>query len=102
MLKSFKPRDLRARFVALLRIVRREGDRNPTSGLPGGTAIEEELTRRAGQNEAFAVCYIDLDNFKPFADTFGFTAADTVIREKEAAVRAAVLAVGPPPDCAGH
>ena len=100
--KPFDPRELRARVVALLRIVRREGDRNPTSGLPGGTAIEEEITRRAEQNEAFAVCYIDLDNFKPFADTFGFTAADTVIREMGAAVRAAVLAVGTPRDFVGH
>ena len=100
--KPFDPRELRARVVALLRIVRREGDRNPTSGLPGGTAIEEEITRRAEQNEAFAVCYIDLDNFKPFADTFGITAADTVIREMGAAVRAAVLAVGTPPDFVGH
>lgn len=100
--KPFDPRELRARVVALLRIVRREGDRNPTSGLPGGTAIEEEITRRAQQHEAFAVCYIDLDNFKPFADTFGFTAADTVIREMGAAVRAAVQAVGTPKDFVGH
>jgi PleD family two-component response regulator len=100
--KPFDPRELRARVVALLRIVRREGDRNPTSGLPGGTAIEEEITRRAHQNEAFAVCYIDLDNFKPFADTFGFTAADTVIREMGAAVRAAVQVVGTPRDFVGH
>jgi PleD family two-component response regulator len=100
--KPFDPRELRARVVALLRIVRREGDRNPTSGLPGGTAIEEEITRRAQQSEAFAVCYIDLDNFKPFADTFGFTAADTVIREMGAAVRGAVQAVGTPRDFVGH
>lgn len=100
--KPFDPRELRARVVALLRIVRREGDRNPTSGLPGGAAIEEEIARRAQQNEAFAVCYIDLDNFKPFADTFGFTAADTVIREMGAAVRAAVQAVGSPRDFVGH
>jgi PleD family two-component response regulator len=100
--KPFDPREQRARVDALLRIVRREGDRNPTSGLPGGTAIEEEITRRAQLNEAFAVCYIDLDNFKPFADTFGFTAADTVIREMGAAVRAAVQAVGTPRDFVGH
>jgi PleD family two-component response regulator len=100
--KPFDPRELRARVVALLRIVRREGDRNPTSGLPGGTAIEEEIARRAEQNEAFAVCYIDLDNFKPFADTFGFTAADTVIREMGAAIRAAVETVGTPRDFVGH
>src|SRR5918911_4104671 len=32
--KPFEPRELRARVQALLRLVRREVDRNPTSGLP--------------------------------------------------------------------
>ena len=36
--KPFDPRELRARVAALLRLVKREGDRNPTSGLPGGRA----------------------------------------------------------------
>ena len=92
--KPFDPRELRARVVALLRLVRREGDRNPTSGLPGGTAIEDEIARRAQLRERFAICYIDLDNFKPFADTFGFTIADMVIRDMGHAIRTAVDAVG--------
>ena len=100
--KPFDPRELRARIVAMLRLVRREGDRNPTSGLPGGKAIEEEIARRAASGEHFAVCYIDLDHFKPFADTFGFTAADTVIREMGAAIHAAVEATGRPRDFVGH
>lgn len=79
--KPFDPRELRARVAALLRLVRREGDRNPTSGLPGGRAIEEELGRRVRRRQPFAVCYLDFDNFKPFADHFGFNLADRVIRE---------------------
>jgi diguanylate cyclase (GGDEF)-like protein len=78
--KPFDTRELRARVDALLRLVKRETDRNPTSGLPGGRAVEDELRRRIASGEDFAVCYIDLDNFKPFADTFGFAAADGVIR----------------------
>jgi PleD family two-component response regulator len=100
--KPFDARELRSRVVALLRLVRREGDRNPTSGLPGGTAIEEEIARRAARKERFAVCYVDLDNFKPFADTFGFSVADMVIRDMGSAIRAAVEEVGDTQDFVGH
>jgi diguanylate cyclase (GGDEF)-like protein len=100
--KPFDPRELRARVHALLRLVRREADRNPTSGLPGGRAIEEEIRRRVDADEAFAVCYFDIDYFKPFADTFGFAAADAVIRGTGAAVIDAVAAAGDPVDFVGH
>ncbi|MGQ0539370.1 MAG: response regulator [Gemmatimonadaceae bacterium] len=91
--KPFDPRELRARVTALLRLVQREGDRNPTSGLPGGRGIDREIIRRIERGEAFAVCYLDLDNFKPFADTFGFAIADEIIRGMGEALRA-ILALG--------
>src|SRR5688500_4047379 len=100
--KPFDGRELRARVSALLRLVRREADRNPTSGLPGGHAIDEELLSRIARKETFAVCYIDLDNFKPFADHFGFAVADDVIRETGDAIRHAVSAVGTGDDFVGH
>ncbi|HEU4585959.1 MAG TPA: response regulator [Gemmatimonadaceae bacterium] len=100
--KPFDPRELRARIIALLRLTRREGDRNPTSGLPGGQAIEDEIARRAGLHEQFSICYIDLDNFKPFADTFGFSVADMVIRDMGQAIRTAVENVGSKDDFVGH
>ncbi len=100
--KPFDPRELRARVVALLRLVRREGDRNPTSGLPGGQALEDEIQRRVKLGQTFALCYFDLDNFKAFADSFGFTVADTVIRDTGAAVREAIEAAGAPSDFVGH
>lgn len=91
--KPFDPRELRARVNALLRLVQREGDRNPTSGLPGGRGIDREVARRVERGESFAVCYLDLDNFKPFADTYGFAIADEIIRGVGAALRS-VLALG--------
>lgn len=100
--KPFHPRELIARIEALLRLVRRESDRNPTSGLPGGRAIQEEIARRVHANEPFAICYIDLDHFKPFADTFGFTIADAVIRETGSAIYQAIASQGTPQDFAGH
>lgn len=100
--KPFDARELRARVGALLRLVRREADRNPTSGLPGGHAIDEELSARVARRESFGVCYLDLDNFKPFADHFGFSVADAVIRDTGDAIRMAVSAVGTPDDFVGH
>lgn len=102
--KPFDPRELRVRVEALLRLVKREGDRNPTSGLPGGRAIDAEVVRRIELNESFAVCYLDLDNFKPFADTFGFAIADEVIRGLGAAIRDASTLVNGPAnhDFVGH
>ncbi len=99
--KPFDARELRARVSALLRLVRREADRNPTSGLPGGRAIEEEILRRIAREETFAVCYLDIDHFKPFADTFGFAAADAVIKDTGAAIIEAVAAEGGGPTPTG-
>ncbi|GAC1684867.1 MAG: response regulator [Gemmatimonadaceae bacterium] len=100
--KPFDPRELRTRVAALLRLVRREGDRNPTSGLPGGKAIDDELTRRAATGGSFALCYIDVDNFKPFCDTFGFTAADQVIRETGRALVEVLADAGDDGGFVGH
>jgi PleD family two-component response regulator len=92
--KPFDPRELRAKVQALLRLVQRESDRNPTSGLPGGRAIDREILNRIDRRESFAVCYLDLDYFKPFADTFGFAIADEVIRGLGGAIREASSAIG--------
>lgn len=100
--KPFDTRELRARVEALLRLVRRESDRNPTSGLPGGFAIQSELARRASAGRVFAVCYVDLDNFKPFADTFGFATADVVIRETGRMLREVIEDTGHAGDFVGH
>lgn len=107
--KPFHPRELSARVAALLRLVQRESDRNPSSGLPGGRALREEIERRAHvsqeSGEPFCLVYLDLDGFKPFADTFGFTAADTVIARTGAAMVEAcnsVTADSPTPHLAGH
>ena len=90
--KPFDTRELLARVAALLRLARRGLDRNPTSGLPGGDAIYQELERRRAQAEPFAVAYFDLDHFKPFSDRFGFAVADAAIREAADALTAAARA----------
>jgi PleD family two-component response regulator len=78
--KPFDPRELAARISALLRLASRGLQRNPTSGLPGGDSIQQELARWDEQGGLFTLSYLDLDDFKPFGDRFGFRIADEVIR----------------------
>jgi PleD family two-component response regulator len=98
--KPFDPRELLARVAALLRLAQRGRDRNPTTGLPGGDAIYQELERRRQVGAPFSVAYFDLDFFKPFADRFGFAVADAAIREAAAALT--TVSRGRPDVFVGH
>lgn len=99
LVKPFEPRELTARVASLLRLVAREGDRNPSSGLPGGRAIAAEIESRVTRGEHFSVVYFDIDFFKPFADTFGFAVADEVISKTGALLGEIAATNG---DFAGH
>lgn len=96
--KPFDARELLARIGALLRLTRQGLDRNPTSGLPGGEAIQREFDRRSALGLPFTVSYLDLDHFKPFGDRFGFALGDRVIQE----VGRILAGVAPPDAFAGH
>lgn len=102
--KPFEPLELKARVQALLRLVQRESQRNPSSGLPGGHAIETEIARRLQETDGapFGVIYFDLDHFKPYADAFGFALADATIAATGEALRRALERSGVPGDFAGH
>lgn len=54
-------------------------DNNPLSRLPGNTSIIRAIQRVLETKEAAAVCYVDIDNFKPYNDRYGFSRGDEVI-----------------------
>jgi GGDEF domain-containing protein len=54
-------------------------DSNPLSRLPGNTSILRAIQRVLGETEGYAVCYVDIDNFKPYNDRYGFSRGDEVI-----------------------
>jgi len=56
-------------------------DASPLTGLPGNMAIEREVERRLSEKKLFSLCHVDLDNFKPFADKYGYAWGSEVIKE---------------------
>ncbi|TAN48950.1 MAG: GGDEF domain-containing protein, partial [Methylococcaceae bacterium] len=72
---------------------------NPLTQLPGNTPISEHVTQLLENNLQFAICYCDLDHFKPYNDVYGFSCGDNLIR-----MTAKVLeqAVDPEYDFLGH
>jgi DNA-binding response OmpR family regulator len=79
VLKPFHVDELLARLHSHVRRSRRERQLNPLTGLPGNLAIDGAIDDRLLAGEAFAVAWIDLDNFKAYNDRYGYYAGDQVI-----------------------
>lgn len=52
---------------------------NPLTLLPGNVPIQQCLTRLLQQNRDAVICYVDIDNFKPFNDLYGYAKGDEVL-----------------------
>lgn len=60
--------------------VSRAVDANPLTKLPGNTAIENLMSSFFTSNKQFGFIYLDLDNFKAYNDSYGFTNGDLMIK----------------------
>jgi GGDEF domain-containing protein len=69
-----------AKMEMLIFRSRRDISVNPSTKLPGPSAIEYEIDKRLRTGEKFAVCYGDLDNFKAYNDYYGYVYGDKMIR----------------------
>ena len=102
IVKPFEPKELLARIRMILRRTQRDLEANPLTRLPGNVSILDELSKRLEDKQLFAVCYIDLDKFKAYNDTYGFEHGDDVIRETARIMIRAVKESGSPSDFIGH
>ncbi len=102
LVKPFEPSELVARVRMILRRTARALDANPLTKLPGNVSILEELQGRLEQGQPLAVCYLDLDNFKAFNDTYGFEQGDELIKAVARILLLAMREYGTPEDFLGH
>ncbi|MDD2897987.1 MAG: diguanylate cyclase [Desulfuromonadaceae bacterium] len=58
--------------------IKRIFDNNPLTRLPGNTSIQNAIETALGTPTA--VCYVDINHFKPYNDAYGFSHGDEVIR----------------------
>jgi len=64
----------------ILRLLQNNRRISPLTGLPGNVQIQTEMKKRLLNKEYFAMFYFDLDNFKAYNDTYGFSNGDEIIK----------------------
>jgi len=67
-----------SRISLAMQRIQRIFDNNPLTRLPGNTSIQLAIDRAL--SKPMAVCYLDINHFKPYNDTYGFSRGDDVIR----------------------
>lgn len=67
-------------IMNLIKLLNRNRMVSPLTGLPGNVQIQAEMTRRLSKGKKYAMMYIDLDNFKAYNDTYGFSNGDEMIK----------------------
>jgi len=102
IVKPFEPKELLARIRMVIRRTVRDLEANPLTRLPGNVSILNELSQRLASRKFFTVCYVDLDKFKTYNDTYGFEHGDEVIKETARILIRAVQDAGKPEDFIGH
>ena len=64
----------------LMRLLNSNRMVSPLTGLPGNVQIQAEMKKRLSNKREFAMLYVDLDNFKAYNDTYGFSNGDEIIK----------------------
>jgi GGDEF domain-containing protein len=99
--KPFDIEELRLRVQGSIRRAQATNLSNPTTGLPSGKQIEEQL-RELMRREDWALLYVGINDIDPFRDKEGFLAADEVLRDLAQMLGETIDEFGAPSDFIGH
>lgn len=88
--KPFDTLDLVSRVGGTLRRTADVRALSPLTGLPGNHRIDVEIASRAASGEPYAICHVDLDEFKGFNDAYGFQRGDELLLLLAACLQRAV------------
>lgn len=102
IVKPFEPKELLARIRMIIRRSERDLEANPLTRLPGNVSILNELSKRLEKKTLFTVCYLDLNKFKTYNDTYGFEHGDEVIKETARILIRTKQEIGDSLDFIGH
>gem|GEM_PF-166013 len=80
LIKPVDTDELVARIRMILKRNKLVLDANPLSKLPGNPSIQARVEREIQRGGAFAVLYLDLNNFKAYNDIYGFESGDHVLK----------------------
>lgn len=99
--KPFDIEELKLRVQNAIARAEREALTDPTSGLPTGRLIEEQL-RKIIRNRGWALMDVRIDHFDAFKDVYGFIASNDVLRFTGMQIGEVVDEKGTTNDFLGH
>lgn len=99
--KPFDVEELKLRVRNAMTRAAYESLTNPTTGLPSGKMIEEQL-RQLMRDDDWGIIYVGIDLLTAFNEVYGFVAGDEVLRFTAMVMGETVDALGTPNDFIGH
>ncbi len=99
--KPFDIEELRLRVQGAMRRAERESLTNPTTGLPSGRMIEDQL-RSLMRRKDWGMLYVGINEIDAFTDVYGFVAGDEVLRFTALLLGEIDDKLGGPDDFIGH
>jgi PleD family two-component response regulator len=99
--KPFDLEELKLRVKSAISRATIQSLTNPTTGLPGGRLIEDQL-RNLMRRDEWGILYVGLLGFDAFTEVYGFVAGEEVLRFMAMILGQTVDNLGTPNDFIGH